>query len=257
MRYWTRTLLAIASVFALSSCGEEVASVEETARGPVGELVVTESDSAGVAMVTISGSVAALPEWSLSETPLTEIRGDAPPYLTTVGEVAFGGEGRLLVYDRQSSELRSFGADGQVLQLLARAGDGPGELRNVTQLSVTPGDTVYTFDYRHYRISVFGPDGAFLTSTTVGPNLAGSGAFVRDAWALGSDRFFLLGYGLGPGLGANREGPPQLVVRDGVLQVVSADGTEHASPVRFAGDPVIYSGPMITASPFRPAAAAH
>ena len=91
MGFRTQRVLDVALAVMLMSCGEQAASV--------GEIIVTETDSAGIRTVTISGPIAALPEWTLSETPLTEISGKASPFLGRVGEVAFLGE-RSLVPDQ-------------------------------------------------------------------------------------------------------------------------------------------------------------
>ena len=69
MRYWTRTLVATASVFTLHGCGEQPAPSGEEIVVTDEEILVSESDSAGVAMVTITGPVTALPEWSLRRRP--------------------------------------------------------------------------------------------------------------------------------------------------------------------------------------------
>ena len=245
MLFHIRRVVTVAAAVVLIGCGDQVVSV--------GEIVVTEADSAGVRMVTISGPVNALPEWSLSPTPLTEISGNDPPFLGRVGQVAFLGEDQLLVQDGQTDELRSFSAEGQVLQSLARSGDGPGEFRLLTALSVTPGDTIYAFDGRLMRVSVFGPDGAFLNTIPVRPESAGPGTLVRTARALGSDRFLLHGYGLGSGESGSREGAPHRVVRDAIIQVVTADGTDRAPQIRFPGGSVVrYAGGTVSGFTNRP-----
>lgn len=202
--------------------------------------------------MTISGSIAALPEWTLSETPRTEISGGGPPFLGSVGEAAFFGEDGLLVNDRQASVLRSFGADGRTRRIMASAGDGPAEIRSVTQLSVTPGDSVYAFDGRHSRFLVFGPDGEFVSTLPVDPEFAGPESRVRSAWALGSDRFVLYGYVLAPGeLSMAPTELPTRVQREGVFQIFSADGVASASGVRFPGESIVqWVGGGRSGSPF-------
>lgn len=242
-----RTLIAVLPV---AACASGADTDRDDFQGePLLEVTLTETDSSGVAVVTISGSVATLPEWSLFPMAITEISGAEAPFMMRIGEVAFWGEDRLLVEDRLSSEVRAFGPDGGVELLLAGAGDGPGEVRSVAQLSVTDGDTVYAFDTRSSRLSVFGPDGAFLTSTTIEPAFAGQGRLIRDAWALGSDRILVLGRTLGAW--PPPPGVVHLVVPDGVLHVVAADGTERTPADRFPGDPyVVIDGPRTTLTPF-------
>ena len=235
--------LAVAAMGVIYSCRDEAAPVEP--------ISVTSFDSAGVRIVVVSGSMAALPEWTLSETPLTEVDGGAPPYLGTVGRVAFFGEDGLLVTDGQASILRSFGADGQVLRLMAGKGDGPGEMRTITQLSITPDDSVYAFDVRQNRFTVFGPDGVFAATMSVEPEFAGPASRVRVAWALGSDRFLLHGYGLGSEESNGRPTElPTRVERDGLFRVVSSVGAGLTDLVRFPGESTVHFEGGNTGSPF-------
>lgn len=229
--------VGVALAVVLTGCEEKVATMADVG--------LTEADSVGVRMVTISGSVDALPEWSLAEKPLTEISGNAPPYLGSVGEVAFLGDDNLLIYDRQTAELRSFASDGRVLRLLARAGDGPGELRALVRLTVTTGDTIYAFDARHSQVSVFGPDGSFLTTIPVDRNFSGLGT---SAWALGSHRFLL--YGVEPGEPDSPEDLPHRVVRERVMQVVSDQGTELGPSIHFTGGFSVRGASGVVGSPF-------
>lgn len=214
------------------------------------EIAVTEGDTLGVRMVTISGSVNALPVWSLSESPLLEVSGNAEPFLGRVGQVAFHGDRGLLIDDAQSAELRSFSGESEERRLLASAGDGPGEIRALTQLSSTHGDTIYAFDVRQERITVFAPDGAFLTTIPVGTGFAGPDTFARRAWALGSDRFLVQGEALGAEESGPYSDPPQRVVRDEVIQVVMGDGTVDRAPLRFPGGYQVRHATGSSGSPF-------
>jgi len=226
VRHQAIRAFAVASAIALPGCGDQAASIAG--------VVVTEADSSGVRTVTIRGPVDALPEWRLSEAPLTEINGNSPPFISDVGAAAFLADGGLLVYDRQSAELRLFGPDGGQLRLLAAAGDGPGELRALEQLTVTPSDTIYAFDRRHNRISVFNPDGSFQAAIAVDPQLAGPDTSIRHAWILDHDR--LLWHGVVLGESGPASGAPKRELHDRIIQVDSADGTEQGSAVRFAGE---------------------
>lgn len=248
MRYTCRDdALAVAvSLVTLLGCGEparEPAIVEDVA--------VSTADSAGLRVVTITGSVAGLPEWTLSETPLTEISGNAAPFLGSVGEVALLGDQQLVVQDRMSAEMRLFAADGEVLRVLGGRGDGPGEFQVVTQLSVTSGDTVHAFDSRLSRISSFAPDGALSTTIAVpGEQFAGPGTFARDAWVLDSERILEYGLRLGQDEAMRPTDQARRVVRNGIIQVISRDGTQPASPVELPGEFYVVGDGYIAPSPF-------
>jgi hypothetical protein len=235
----------------LVGCGDQIDPDNRVSgSAPVGDIAHTVADSAGVRLVSISGPVEALPEWGVSEPALTEISGDAAPYIGSVGEVAFFGARELLVEDNLSSELRVFGADGREVRLLGGKGEGPGEFDRITQLSVTPGDTVYVFDYPQFRISVFGPDGTLLTTMPVPDAAAGRGTFLRDARALGPNRFLLFGNFFAPGEGRRPEGAARAMTRDALVAVIARDGTELASSIRFPGGLYLFGMGYIAPSPF-------
>jgi hypothetical protein len=217
---------------------------------PVGDIALTVADSAGVRLVAISGPVEALPEWGVSEPALTEISGNAAPYIGSVGEVAFFGQRELLVEDNLSSQLRVLGADGREVLVLGGKGEGPGEFDRITQLSVTPGDTIYVFDYPQFRISVFGPEGTLLSTMPVPDAAAGRGTFLRDAWTLGPNRFLLFGNFFAPGEGGRPGGAARAMTRDALVAVIARDGTELASSIRFPGGLYLFGMGYIAPSPF-------
>ena len=216
----------------------------------VREISVIDGDSLGISTVTISGSVHSLPVWSLAETPLLEISGDAEPFLGRVGQVAFLGDDGLLIDDAQSAQLRAFAGDGTVLRLLAGPGDGPGEIRALSQLSSTSGDTIYSFDVRQERITVFAPDGTLLTTIPIRPGFAGPGTFARRAWGLGSDRYLVQGEALATEDSGPYSDPPQRVVRDEVIGLLGEEGTEVHSPLRFPGSYKVRHAGGSAGSPF-------
>lgn len=245
-RHGDRRLAVLASVMMLHGCGEQArqpASVEAIA--------VSATDSSGVRIVTISGSIAALPEWTLSKTPLAEISGQAPPYLGKVGEVASLGKQKLVVQDRMTSDLWLSAADGHELRQLGRRGNGPGEFQAVTQLSVTPGNTIYAFDGRLNRISSFAPDGTFLTTIPLpGEQFAGPGTFARNAWVLDSGRILQYGSRLSPDESGRPTGPARRIIRDGIIQIVSRDGRQQASPIELPGETYVLVDGYLVASPW-------
>jgi hypothetical protein len=149
-------------------------------------------------------------------------------------------DGRVLVEDNQTAELRLFGSDGTVLGLVGGPGDGPGEFRNLTELSLTRGDTAYAYDRRLYRISSFASTGELISTVSVGRERAGAGSLALDAWALDSDHLVLLT--VGPGQAGPSSGDSYQDHRDAVLHVLAADGTERAGPFVFDGGYSIRSG---------------
>jgi hypothetical protein len=128
------------------------------------EVTVQRTDSMGIEMVDVSGPLQALPTLTLRPDPTISIVGSQAPYLSDVGSVAWLEDGRLLVEDRQSVQLHLFAADGHYVRTLSDRGDGPGEFRSISTISVGPNDTIYVYDGRQGRLSVFDADAGFLRS---------------------------------------------------------------------------------------------
>ena len=197
---------------------------------------VSESDSARVTIVTISGKVSDLPLWRLAELPELAISGAAAPYLSSIGEVAFLSDGTVLVEDNQTDELRLFDAAGSVKRLIGGAGKGPGEFQNLTALTVTPGDTAYAYDRRLYRVSVFDPDGELVRSFPVSREDGGDNTiatFALDVWAVDSEHLLL--HRTSPYDTVNPAPRPRRDQRDVVLFALDGAGQVRKSPIRFRG----------------------
>lgn len=93
-------------------------------------------------------------------------------------------DGRIIVADRGSSELRVFGPDGEFVARHGGPGGAPGEFRVITDL-VHAADSLFVYDQGLRRMSVFSPDDGFvrafssdrLTFRPAGRNADGSFAF--------------------------------------------------------------------------------
>lgn len=224
------------------------------AEGPVGRaaLVVTnETDSAGIALVTISGRSSDLTEWTLSG-PVAELSGNAEPFIGSVGEVRFLSDGRFLVEDSQAKALYLVEADARSFLLVGDEGDGPGEFRDVTTLTIVPGDTAFIFDRRLLRVSVRSPDGELISTVRVGGELVGA-ARVDGAWATDSDHLLL--HAVGP-MDTVAAGHVWKDRRESLLFSLDGRGRPRSPPVRFIGgynlivDDAAVGRPFIVAAPF-------
>ena len=58
--------------------------------------------------ITVLGTPDALPRWTVDSVPTFVVRGDEPPYLSDVGEVAVLSDRRLIVEDNPSAEVWMF-----------------------------------------------------------------------------------------------------------------------------------------------------
>ena len=215
---------------------------------PSGQIHVTERDSAGVRVLTISGAVTDLPVVRFDGDPAAEVSGDAPPYLGRIGEVEFLSDASLLVEDAQSSELHLFDAAGNVLGLMGGAGEGPGEFRNLTALTVTPGDTIYAYDRGLSRVSAFDRHGALIRTIGVAREDGGLGTLARDVWAFDSDHLLL--HRMSPWDSATSEPRPRRDQRDVILFSLDRAGRVRPGPIRFTGGYTIEGDDFDGPAPF-------
>ena len=74
-------------------------------------------------------------------------------------EVSFDGAGNLLVLDVMNSRVVAIGPDGQLVRVVGRAGEGPGEFQRVKALAVWRDGRFAVPDGGHSAIQVFSPDG--------------------------------------------------------------------------------------------------
>jgi hypothetical protein len=145
--------VAAASVLPLPGCGGS----------DLGPSVVVQ-DSAGV---TLTHSRAPEwdegEEWRLASEPRLEIgAGEGPreELLSRIQNAFPLSDGRIVVGNTSSPpEVRVYGSDGEYLQTLGGAGQGPGEFLMVTRIHRMAGDTVAVFDFPSSRVTRFPPDG--------------------------------------------------------------------------------------------------
>lgn len=233
--------LAVFCVTAIAAC----AGTE----GESGEVpYAARRDSAGVEIVVISGDPSALPGVALSATHATEIRGDVSPFLSDAGEVALRADGAVLVEDNRSTEIYAFDSNGEPLARMGGAGDGPGEFRNITALSMGPADRVYVYDRRLGRISVLAGAGDLVRMVTVARDFAGRGTIALDAWPLSSGEYLLHSMGAIES-DVVREGA-RLEQRTAVVQVLDSLGAPRGDPVRFPGGLATVGQQFDGSSPF-------
>ena len=120
----------------------------------------------GVVHITQSGVGAwstATP-WRADTAHLVEIGamdGPEPYVFGQVSGVVVGSEGQIYVADDQAKEVRIFSPLGEFLARFGRAGDGPGEFRNISGLGRGPDDGLAVLDGSQSRISVFDAAGGF------------------------------------------------------------------------------------------------
>lgn len=178
MRAPARTLALFSLGVALSACTSDGETKARDARaGAAPQVVETEQPQ-----------WAAGHEWNVPAQPTLEIGSDA------AREYQFAGirgavrlsDGRIVVGDAGSSEVRLYDPQGRFISAAGRSGGGPEEFRRMGKLVAAAADSVVVFDAATRRLSMLAPDGAFARSVTpaaatLGADLAGvleNGSFV-------------------------------------------------------------------------------
>ena len=132
---------------------------------------VTVADSAGVAIV--SNAEAAWREgdrWRLESSPGIEIGvvdGEAAYQFDRIIGATTLSDGRIVVADMGSSQVRVFDESGRHVKSIGGAGDGPGEFRQITGLQRLADDGLAVENQQH-RVQIFGPDGTLRDAVTTG-----------------------------------------------------------------------------------------
>lgn len=152
----TRTAAAITLIpTALAACGGDSSAPGSVAR-----------DSAGVRIVQSERPVWKDGEgWTVGEAPSLDIGvvdGEAAYQLDGVRSVARLSDGRILVANAGTHQLRLFAPDGKHLLSMGREGGGPGEFQGLEWAGVGPGDTLLAWDPHDKRLTVFSSGGALV-----------------------------------------------------------------------------------------------
>jgi hypothetical protein len=156
---------------------------------------VITRDSAGVAIVESRGSRWSADEnWQVAAEPALRIGSaeGSPEYqLHRVEGAARPDDGRIVVADAGSGEIRIYDRTGRFLSSSGGLGDGPGEYRQITAMGVGPGDSLWVYDFGLRRFTVLRGDGEPVRTVSVGGALASvtavgrlpDGSFVvKESW---------------------------------------------------------------------------
>lgn len=156
------TLLAALSgglALAATACG-----------GKPGSGAVTVRDSADVRIVESPRSLVDRPSaWKVAPEPDVVIgatEGDSSDMLFGVSGAAQLDDGRILVVNGGTQELRFYDGRGRFLTSVGGEGDGPGEYRVPRLVAVTSGDTIVVSDLRSGRFTVLDGRGRHVRSAT-------------------------------------------------------------------------------------------
>lgn len=152
--------IAILALVVLVGCDSENAT--ET---------VQVRDSAGVQILEhAAGAAATLVEWRLQESPLLEIgaaEGDPSYQLFRVFSAARLGDGRIVVANGGTHELRFYDETGGFIRAVGREGGGPGEFRNLASVSKFADDSLVVWDWGNSRLTFYDGQGNLARSVNL------------------------------------------------------------------------------------------
>lgn len=122
-------------------------------------------DSAGARLIRYDARAQPRAKWTVEPRPLVRIGGadgEGPTELAQVLGVARISDGRIVIADGGSTELRVFSSTGEFIRAIGRAGRGPGEFDGILFM-LRSADSLVVHD-RSSRLQVYGADGTLLRS---------------------------------------------------------------------------------------------
>ena len=152
----TTTLVALAAL----ACAQD----DQQQQSPTG-LASLVRDSADI-RITENASPpegSRLP-WRIGPEPtvsIGELEGEEPYMLHWAGSLAKLSDGRIMVGNHGSSEVRMFDASGSHLVSWGGEGEGPGEFMTLARAAPWPGDSIVAWYSSGLSISVFDSDGNY------------------------------------------------------------------------------------------------
>lgn len=130
-------------------------------------------DSAGITIVENTGGIWREDDaWRLSSEPLVDIGvldGEPEYQLYQVMGSTRLADGRIVVVDGGSQEVRFYDAEGTYLTAVGGKGEGPGEFSFIGWIGRLPDDSIAVWDIMQSRLSILSPDARFVRSVTVDP----------------------------------------------------------------------------------------
>ncbi len=149
---------------ASAGCSSDVADVGEA---------YTVRDSTGVVIVENYASLVDVDPWHLSDEPILKIGSVTGPdeyRFHWVNGATRLADGRLVVTNGGSQEIRFYNEEGAYLGSIGGEGEGPGEYQFPTGLWRTVGDSLNVWDDRLRRMTVMDSEGNFGRTTLANPS---------------------------------------------------------------------------------------
>ncbi|HSG82550.1 MAG TPA: hypothetical protein VLC48_09885 [Gemmatimonadota bacterium] len=122
-------------------------------------------DSAGISVVESRAPAWSEGEgWRLATSPdlvVGVVEGSTEYQLFQVSSAGKLPDGRIVISNGGSQEIRFYDGEGKFLMATGREGEGPGEFKGIGPVWLLGADSLAVFDYRLARLSVFSTAGQF------------------------------------------------------------------------------------------------
>ena len=128
------------------------------------------SDSSGIRIVENARPPAGSRLWQVGPQPsvsIGEVEGEEPYMLSGIRDAMRLADGRIVVPNSGSDEVRVFDASGVHLATWGRSGEGPGEFDALVEVEPWPGDSIAAWYGPRRGVSVFDLDGNFAREITL------------------------------------------------------------------------------------------
>jgi hypothetical protein len=130
-------------------------------------------DSAGIRIVTSERATwTESRQWRLSDEPTLALGAQEDPEEYQLYRVTGSlrlSDGRIVIANAGTAELRFYDSSGRFLGSTGRSGEGPGEFGTISAVYEIPGDSLLVWDSGNRRISILDPRGAFRRALPPGP----------------------------------------------------------------------------------------
>ncbi len=109
--------------------------------------------------------------WKVDPSPILDIGsdGDSGEQFGQIQDVLRLADGRLIVAEGSTAELRVYTDSGRYIRSIGRRGEGPGEFIGLGLVRSYRGDSLLAYDYQLRRISIFDRDGHFGRGVNLHP----------------------------------------------------------------------------------------
>lgn len=150
----------------------------------------------------------------IEERKIGVAEGDDRYIFGDISAVEMAIDSSVWVVDNHGPRVRIFDKNGRYVRDVYRSGSGPGELKSVLGISLTPDGRVATWDIDNHRVSIYQANGRFITSFRVN-----SGRWADDNFRVDRNGAHWVYTGV-----RNRSCVRSITGRDGSVQEIGSAG---------------------------------